>query len=240
MRLVPGKLYGLGLGPGDPELLTVKAGRILGQVPVVAVPKGSPDRPSLALEVAAPYLRPGQEVLELTLPMTRDQCRRQDAWAGSSREVAQRLEQGLDVAFLTLGDPFTYSTYTYLLEYLQQLLPGLEVENVPGVTSFAAAASAATWPLVEGDQTLAVVPGTIAVSEMASLLDSFSTVVILKAAGRYREWVDLLCRKGLEQEAVLVSRCGFPDEVCTRDLLSWVDREMSYFSLILARGAKKK
>lgn len=237
---MPGKLYGLGLGPGDPELVTVKASRILGRVPVVAVPKAATSRPSLALEVAAPYLCPSQEVLELALPMTRDQNRLQEAWAGSGREVARRLEQGLDVAYLTLGDPFTYSTYAYLLEYLRQLLPGLEVENVPGVTSFAAAASAATWPLVEGDETLAVVPGTIAVSEMASWLDSFSTVVILKAAGHYREWVELLRRKGLEQEAVLVSRCGFPDEVCTRDLDAWVDREISYFSLIMARGAKKK
>lgn len=237
---VPGKLYGLGLGPGDPELLTVKASRILGRVSVVAVPKGGPDRPSLALEVAAPYLRPGQEILELLLPMTRDRDQRQEAWAGSAREIARRLEQGLDVAFLTLGDLFTYSTYAYLREHLQQLMPGLAVENVPGVTSFAAAASAAAWPLAEGDETLAVVPGSIAVSAMASLLDCFSTVVILKAAGRYREWVELLRRKGLEQEAVLVSRCGFPDEICSRDLDEWVDREMSYFSLILARGAKRQ
>ncbi len=153
-----GTLYGIGVGPGDPELITVKGARILGQCRRVFVPKARTASESVALSIAGRYLKKDSQVQELVFPMTPDRMELSQRWEESAREITAVLETGEDACFLTLGDPLLYSTYIYLLRALRARLPGVEVVTVPGVPAFAAAAALTDFPIGEAKQPVTIVP----------------------------------------------------------------------------------
>ena len=130
-----GTLYGIGVGPGDPELLTLKAARLLATVDVVFVSSQERSGKSLAGEIAAPHLPPGREVVPLTFSHTFRGVEERSAHREAARRVLDVLRRPASAAFLTLGDPMTYSTFTYVLEALRELEPAAPVEVVPGITS---------------------------------------------------------------------------------------------------------
>ena len=138
-----GTLYGLGVGPGDPEWIAVKAVRILAACRHVFVPKARGEGESVALDIARSYLRPDAVVHELTFPMSKDQGVLAESWRQAAEQVCGRLRQGEDAAFLTLGDPLLYSTYIYLLRAVRELQPEINVVTVPGITAISAAAALA-------------------------------------------------------------------------------------------------
>lgn len=228
------KLYGLSLGPGGADLLTLKAHRILTTVPVVATPKATREGESLALEIARPFLQPGQRVLPLVMPMTGCREVREDAWARAAAAVAACLDRGEDVAFITLGDLFTYSTYGYFQAAFQEVRPQTVIENVPGVTSFAAAAARLGQPLAAGREKLALLPGVGSREELEAILNLFPNIIILKPSGNYALIYEVLTARGLEEKAVLVARCGWPDEEISAGLPPPGGRP-TYLSLILIR-----
>ena len=228
-----GVFYGIGVGPGDSELLTVKATRILGQVDLVAVPVSAEDTESLAKKIAAPYIRPGCPVLEVTFPMTREQAVLEEAWQEARSGIQQRLDSGQSVAFLTLGDPMLYSTYIYL--YRQFVEAGYRVQTVPGVSAFGAAASAAGVPLVSGSEKMAILPGEIFLASKPEAYETFETLVLFKVARTYDRLVELLAAAGRLKNSVLVISCGPPEEQVVADLQSLVGKKIPYFSLIIAR-----
>ena len=154
-----GHLYGIGVGPGDPELLTMKAARILGCVDLILAASSTKNEGSLALDIARPHLSPGAEIISLGFPMTRSGDALRAAWEENARLVLAELEKGRDAAFLTLGDPMLYSTFAYLLRTLRGLAPDQSVTVVPGITSFQAAAAATETVLAEGSENLLVLPG---------------------------------------------------------------------------------
>ncbi len=127
----PGTLYGLGVGPGDPELLTIKAARILGECDAVLAAASTKNKHSIALDIARAHIRPETEIIRLGFPMTRDKSVQRDAWRQNARITADILEQGKNAAFITLGDPSLYSTFSYLLPALRTVLPDVETEIVP-------------------------------------------------------------------------------------------------------------
>ena len=174
-----GKLFGIGVGPGDPELITVKAVNVLKEVDVVCVPQAMPGKPSLALKIAQDYLSEGIEILELVLPMTENQDDLERAWQEAGLKILEQLEKGKNVAFLTLGDPSIYSTYSYVSKVIKRKAPYIEIETIPGITSFSLAAAKAGVPLVEKDESLMILP----VGDRQALLDSLvgeSNVVLMK------------------------------------------------------------
>ncbi|MGQ9531954.1 MAG: precorrin-2 C(20)-methyltransferase [Desulfotomaculales bacterium] len=208
-------LYGLGVGPGDPELITLKALKILKEVPVILAPKSRQEGESLALEIVARVLGPAvadKETVELHFPMTRDPARLAGAWREAAGTAAGHLRRGRDVAFVTLGDPTFYSTYFLLLEELTRLVPEVTVVTVPGVTSVSACAARLNLPLVQGDESLAVVSGARDPEALRRLLADFDCTVVLKVGRHLVRLKEILKDLGLEERAVLATRCGLPGE----------------------------
>ncbi len=229
-----GILYGVGVGPGDPELLTLKAARLLGSVSRVYAAASTKNSYSVSLNIVRPHLAPGVAPVVLAFPMTRDQAVLDRAWKENARTVLTDLDAGRDVAFLTLGDPSTYSTFGYLLRTLRGLDPAVQAEVVPGVTSYSAAAALAGEPLAEGDQTLAVVSGVCGGDTLRRAAAAADSLVVLKAYKRFGDIKSALGEAGLLGSAMLVSACGQDGQNLVRDLAEVQDTP-PYFSLVLAK-----
>lgn len=229
-----GVLYGLGVGPGDPELLTLKAVHILGRVERIFASSSSKNGFSLAESIVRPHLRPGAEVERLKFPMTKDAERLEAAWTANAEAVLARLDLGEDVALLTLGDPLLYSTFGYVLRTIQRLRPEQPVEIVPGVTSFQQAAAATKTILVEAGQTLHVLPGTMPDADLRQRLRSAENCVVLKAYRNFPEIRATLRDLDLERNALFVSRLGLDGEVICRDLET-APEHPHYLSLLLIK-----
>ncbi|GFN23779.1 MAG: precorrin-2 C(20)-methyltransferase [Thermoanaerobacteraceae bacterium] len=235
-----GKLYGVGVGPGDPELLTLKARRILERVPVLAVPVSQRGEESLALGVVQAFVRPNQEILSLFMPMSRDRSYLERCWEAAARELLGKLREGRDVAFLTLGDASLYSTYSYLMEIIQGLDPSIPIETVPGITSFSAAAARLNLPLAKGDEALAIIPALEDPEALEGLIPLFPNLVLMKVARRYDEIVRVLTRAGVVRTSVLATRCGQKGETFSWDLEAGMGQRHDYLSLIIVKGRGKR
>ncbi|HEX9117420.1 MAG TPA: precorrin-2 C(20)-methyltransferase [Anaerolineae bacterium] len=233
-----GTLYGVGVGPGDPELLTLKGARVVREAPVIAVPVSQADGESYAFNVVASLLRPEQRILRLLFPMLKDREAKQGYRAAAAASIAAELEAGQDVAFLTEGDPLVHSTFIYVLENLPA---GLPVEIVPGVSSINAAAADAVLPLVSADERLAVVPATFEnLAELKDLFAQFDTVVLLKFARIFDNLLDLLAELGLVETALVVERASHAGGRVVRDLASLRGRPIHYLSLLIVQGGRTK
>jgi precorrin-2/cobalt-factor-2 C20-methyltransferase len=231
-----GKFYGIGVGPGDPELLTIKAYRLLQQVDVLCIPKSRMEKESLALNVVRQSLDRDFRVLELLFPMSHDEEVLATHWDRAAEQVAAELAAGHNVAFITIGDPMFYSTYAYLLQRVRKD-PEVEVLTVPGVTAFAACASMINEPLTEKDERVAVIPAAYNLEDLREVLKSFDNLVLMKVNRNYDAVVDLLEETGLLDRAVYVSRCGYPDQFYTTDIKSLVGKEKDYMSVLIVRKA---
>ena len=229
-----GTLYGIGVGPGDPDLITLKAVKTLQTVDVVFAAASTKNEASLALSIARPHLRPDAEVVRLDFPMTRDQAVLDAAWRANADTVAAILAQGKSAAFLTLGDPLTYSTFGYLLRTLNGLLAEIPVAVVPGITSYQAAAAHTGRVLVESGESLAVVSGVAPEAELEAVLGAAQAAVILKAYKNMPAIRRVLDRLGLTKSATFVTRLGHEGEAVFASL-DEVPEKPSYFSLILVR-----
>lgn len=223
-----GTLYGVGVGPGDPELLTLKAVRVIRSCPVIASPDTG-EGEKLALSIAGEYIG-GKELLLCPLPMTRDPEALAEGRRISADMLCARLERGQDIAFLTLGDPAVYSTYRYLHGLVKAR--GYPAETVPGVPSFCAAAAALDVPLCEGGEPLHILPA--ACEELPEALSLPGTKVLMKSGGGFPQVLEALREKDLLGSALLAERCGLPDQRLLRGLSEFSDTP-GYFTVILVK-----
>lgn len=230
-----GKFYGIGVGPGDPGLLTLRAAELLKTADVVCVPRSGIDNDSVALKVAGDHIGAAAEIIEVPTPMIRDRAKLEAEWRAGAEKIAARLTAGKNVAFISIGDAMLFSTYTYLLKHVRDLLPAVEIESVPGVTSFAAAAAHLNLPLAEGAEKLAVIPAVDDPEALRPLLAACDSVVLMKVAGKFEEIYAVLSDLGLADKAVYVSRLGYPDQFATRDLAGLIGKTRDYLSLILIK-----
>lgn len=229
-------VYAVGVGPGDPELLTRKAERILRQVPVVLAPISRPGEPSVALETVREFLDDGrQEIILQQFPMTSDRSRLVPAWQEAAAVLAERAAAGKDVAFITIGDPLLYSTFIYLLRMFREICPEAAVEIVPGISSINTAAAAADVPLAEADERIAIIPATVGIEKIARALESYETVVLLKVKPVFAELLDLLGQAGKEWSCVFVERVGSPRQLVLKDLAEMASHTPDYLSLMIIR-----
>jgi precorrin-2/cobalt-factor-2 C20-methyltransferase len=237
----PGTFYGVGVGPGDPELVTMKAVSVLQSCASVFVPKARTEGESVALAIAQRYVRADARVDELVFPMSADRGVLEKSWKQSAEAIAPVLESGADACFLTLGDPFVYSTYIYLLDALQQRLPDLQAVTVPGVTSFCAAAALTQSPLGEGKDLLTIVPTADDLSAVRRALQTGGTVVLMKIGQRLPQILDLLEETGRMQDGVFVARAGLPGERIELDLrkLCGGDPQSGYLSVMIIRASRE-
>jgi precorrin-2/cobalt-factor-2 C20-methyltransferase len=228
-----GKLYGIGVGPGDPELVTLKAVHLLQQVGLVIVPRGDTGDQSQALRIISPFLKEGQQVEEFTAPMTRDRQLVEQAWDKMGRRVLEVLQQGRDAAFVTLGDSTVYSTYFYLIEALQRSGVELQSETVPGVTSFSAGAALLNRALTLGAESLAVVPATRGIDYIRQVLATFDNVILMKVAPLIDQIQSLLTELGRLEDAAYICKCGMPGQFLKGNMAEPGELPRDYFSLIL-------
>lgn len=234
-----GRFYGVGVGPGDVNLLTVKAYRLLQTVPVVGIPKRSKKARSYAYSIVKSLIKPEQEILELIFPMTKDLKLLQSHWKLAADAIYQRLLLRKDVAFITEGDPFLYSTFIYLLNMFEEKYPDVSIEVVPGISSVNGAAASAMLPLVSGDQMLAITPATCGVQKLRNTLQRFDTVVLLKPTAAFDEVFELLDELNLMDNAVFVSRCASSSETIIRNIRKLRGQKLDYLSLLIIRKDEK-
>jgi precorrin-2 C20-methyltransferase / precorrin-3B C17-methyltransferase len=242
--MTPGRLFGVGIGPGDPELMTLKARRVIEAADVVAYPTARHGR-SVSRRIAAPFLRADQIEVPLTFPFTTEPTESAEAYeralaefydAGAA-ELAVHLDAGRDVAVLCEGDPFFYGSYMYLHE---RLAGRYETEVVPGVTSFSAAAAAAGTPLAKRDDVFTVLPGTLPSDVLATQLRGVDAAVVMKLGRGFDRVREAAERAGVAERGVYVERASAPEERIAG--LREVEGEVPYMSLVLVPtvGARER
>lgn len=229
------QLYGIGIGPGDPGLVTLKAKQILEKVDIIFVPKGKEDGQSWARAIVEAVVTTEKEFVELTFPMTMDKDVLNKYWQDSAVRIAQEIDKGKHAAFVTIGDPFIYSTYNYLLKTLQRNFPKIKVETIPGISAFNAACSRLHFPLVEGSERLAIVPVARDLKGVREALLGFDSVVLMKVGAKLEKIICLLKELGLANKAVLISRIGHKDEKIVYGLNRVKDKKAGYLSVILVK-----
>jgi precorrin-2/cobalt-factor-2 C20-methyltransferase len=233
--MIYGTLYGVGVGPGAPDLMTLRSVQVLRTVPVIAIPRRSEYSPSIAWEIARPNVGEvaGQERLFLTFPMTKDPERLRPAWDEAFAQIGTRLEQGLSVAFITEGDPLVYSTFIYLLAESSERWPGVPVEIVPAVSSITAVPAVTRTPVADGQERIAVLPATYGVDDLADVLRRFDTIILMKVGSVMPNVVAALEREALLDRAFYVSKATTGQEKVVRDLRTIRNDRCDYFSMVV-------
>ncbi len=228
-----GKLYGVGVGPGDPELITVKAVRVIKEADIIFTAASSKNTYSLAVEIASDYISKTAHIEKLFFPMTKDVRETEAAWIENARQIASVLKQGKKAVFLTLGDPTTYSTFGYILKKMKCIMPEANIETVPGITSFHAASARMNRILVEGEESLLITSGAYG-GEPLRQAGGVDNVAIVKAYKNIEDINLALAETGLNKNSVAISHCSRENEQIIDDLHSLEQRAPDYWTLILA------
>jgi precorrin-2/cobalt-factor-2 C20-methyltransferase len=230
-----GTLHGVGVGPGAPDLITLRAVATLRRAPVLALPRSSDWGGSKAWEIVAPTLGEiaGQERLFLTFPMSKDPARLRPAWDRAFEAIGARLADGLDVAFVTEGDPSLFSTFIYLQREAAQRWPGIRVEVTPGVSSVMAVPAVTGIPLADGQERVAILPGTCGLDDLDDVLARFDTVVLMKIGPEMPRVIAAIERAGLLDRAVYVSRATMAEQRIARDLRAVSDQRGDCFAMVI-------
>ena len=221
------------MGPGDPELLTVKAIKAIEAADVLIAPKTEKKEGSVALEIARPYLKKDIEIVYQVFPMVKNFADDSGAWEANKAEILALLNAGKNVAFLTLGDPMFYSTYIYVFRLLEH--EDVDIVTIPGVPAFIAIGSRVGRPIVEGNDVFAVIPSTADKDRLEEVMAVAGSAAVMKVYHNSAEIIDLLKRNNMTKEAVLVSRAGLDDERIIYDLEAHADEKLNYLSTILTR-----
>ena len=222
-----GTLYGIGLGPGDPELITLKAARMIASAPVIAYPtlEGGD---SFARSIAANLIPKGVVELPIEIPMTTDRAPAQAAYDAGAAAIARHLEQGRDVAVLCEGDPFFYGSFMYLFS---RLSGDFSAEVIPGVTSITACAALAGKPLSARKEVLTILPGPLSEQELTTRIEAASSVAIMKVGRHLAKIRRVLDTLALTDHATYVERATLPNQRCLP--LAEAPEKAPYFSMIL-------
>ena len=226
-----GQLVGVGVGPGDPELLTIKGLRALREADEVFVPVGDTGEVGRAEATVSEYLDEGR-VRRLLFALSDDEEARNRSWERAAKTVAESLSAGKRCAFATIGDPNVYSTFTYLARTVRGILPAVEVETVPGIMAMQDLASRSGTVLALGDEKLVLLPFTAGKEVLEDALKGFETVVCYKGGGRIREVLDAAQRAGRIDGAVYGARLGMEGEEVVR-AGEMVGREGTYLATVI-------
>lgn len=231
------KFYGIGTGPGDSELLTIKGKKILETLDCLYTPEPKKGSKSLALSIVLPYLDDSLEIKQRHFPMSNNLEEKESAWEDISKEILADVMAGKNVGFVTLGDPMVYSTYSYLLERLEG---HIETETIPGISSFCSMSNSLQIPLVMDDESYSVIPSTASHEVIETALDHFSTIIIMKVSFEIEKIKKILKEKNLLSSAVLISNASMENEevMIGLDDLDVAER-ISYFSTIIVYTTRK-
>lgn len=230
-----GTFYGVGLGPGDPELLTQKAVRVLGEVDWIFYPYDNPAADGFSKRIVAPLGLPEDKFKAIHLTMSRDRTKDLSTYEVAADAIFAELRQGKSVAWITQGDAFFYSTFIYVYEQIRQRYPDVPIEVIPGVTSTSAAAAQAGVPISRLDEKVAVVPATYGLEALPRLLDDFATVFLMKVNRVFDQLLDLLAEISPPVQGIYIEKVGTDEERIVTALETLRGQDLPYFSLVLLR-----
>ena len=232
-----GKFYGIGVGVGDPENITVKATKKLHEVDVIVLPEAKSGEGSTAFNIVREYLKPGVEQMFLEFPMIKDVEARKVFRKNNADKISEELEKGKNVAFLTIGDPMTYSTYTYVLEHIAD---DVEVETVAGITSFNSIAARLNVPLMIGDEDLKVV-SVNRKTDIHKEIENNDNLVFMKVSRNFEKLKQALIKTGTIDKVIMVSNCGKENQKVYYDIKDLVEDDIPYFTtMIVKKGGFEK
>lgn len=236
-----GTLHIIGTGPGDPQLLTLKAADVVKNSPVIIAPRGSENGASTALSIIEEVVATdGKTILKVHFPMKKVMAGKEPApdvrtaWNYAAEQVLHHLDQGQDVCFPTLGDPAIYSTGYYLYDTICELRPDADVRFVPGIPAMSSCSATLAEPICLGDEIVAVVPATFSDERLQDILINFDTIVLMKVHRVLDRIIDLLKSVDLLDRSVLVERAGTTQEKAFRSL-EQIKGQPHYYSTIIVR-----
>jgi sirohydrochlorin cobaltochelatase len=225
------KFYGIGTGPGDSSLLTLKAVETLGGLDILYTPEAEKDGGSLALSIVKPHLKEGLEIKYRHFPMSFNKDEKMIKWQAVAAEITEDVRKGRNVGFITLGDPMLYSTYVYIMELLVQQI---EVITIPGISSFSNIASSQNFPLVMDKEPLIIIPCTAEEEIIDMAMQTYNCMVLMKVYKNFEQIVKKIEKYGLIDYALLVSQSSLEGEKVYTDLRAIdLKEKISYFSTIL-------
>ncbi|MDQ0338388.1 precorrin-2/cobalt-factor-2 C20-methyltransferase [Caldalkalibacillus uzonensis] len=230
-----GTLYGVGVGPGDPELITVKAFRILQKVPVIAYPKKRKGSKSYAHRIAEGFIPADEkQLVGLVFPMTKDKNILEREWNNTTATLWEYLKQGKDVAFVTEGDPLLYSTFIHMKRVMEEQHPEVNIQVVPGISSINGAAARLGIDLADGEERIAIVPATDDRETLRKVLLENDCVVFLKVAKVLDLLLSVLDELDLRHCASVVTKVTSDEEVIW-DVKQLDGLELEYLTLMVVR-----
>lgn len=226
--MTKGKLFGVGVGPGDKELVTLKALRALKEADIIAVPLMKSGEKT-AYNIISEYVE-GKETMEFLMPMSKNFDELNKNYRKIASKIAEKLNKGKNIAFITLGDPTVYSTYMQINEIINK--KGYETEIIPGITSFCAAAARLNMPLCERDEPLIILPASY--KEVREGLKLRGNKVLMKASRSILEVRDILREENLINKSSMVECCTMANEKIYKNLND-LNEKSSYFSIIIVK-----
>lgn len=235
-----GKLYGIGIGPGDPELITVKAVQLLKKVDVIFAPCAGIKSKSYAFEIVKKYISK-RKVKTIVFPMSKNEKTLKGFWQKAALEVYGKILQGKNAAFITIGDPMIYSTYIYLSRYVRKLDKDIEIHTIPGISVVSAIASLFSVPLAEGGEKFAVLPLPEKLLGLKEALKQFDTVVLLKIGKNLKSLTEFLKKEKLKYTFYFAKRIGRCGQYITKDISKFdnCQKTTGYMSTMIIRKKKR-
>ena len=230
-----GTLYGVSVGPGAGDLMTIRALNCLKNADCIAIPRKDKFSPSVAWGIAKDMVGDinDQERLFLNFPMTKNPDLLKPAWDIAFEEIKDRLDAGKDVAFITAGDAFVYSTFIYIYNHAKKYWPEINVEVVAGVSSISAVPIVAGIPLADGQERVAIIPASYKTDDLRLIFQMFDTIVLMKVSSVMNEIVCALEAEDLLDKAVYVAKATMKEEQIVWDIKSIKDDQCVYFSMIV-------
>lgn len=231
----------VGCGPGDPELLTVKAADMLRNADVIYTPTAREGKPSIALSIVQRYVNATAKVVDLIFPMVKDREQARLYWRRNAEQIAETAKMGKNVVYLTVGDPSLYSTWTYIQREITSRYPEINVKIIPGIPSVFAFAAQAKISLVEGDETLGIIPACYDLEKVKRTANSCDTVVFLKDGRYFGAVIDMLGSAGFSDDSMITiaQDVSGEKEALKRNSLKEIrqnkETAQKYFSLMVAK-----
>ena len=235
------KLFCVGCGPGDPELLTIRALNLIKEADVIFVPTSKLNKPSIALSIVEKHLKKTTETINLVFPMIKDRDSLKEYWKKNAFEIAQKVRSGKKTVYLTVGDPSLYSTWIYIHKELKRDYQDIEIEIIPGITSIFAFAAEAKISLVEGDENLSIVPACYDLNKVKNTVKSSDTIVFLKDGRYFDNVIEMLSDTGFSDD----SKIAIAQDVSTEENILEIKRlkdmkgkkqpSSKYFSIMVVK-----
>jgi precorrin-2 C20-methyltransferase len=235
------KLFCVGCGPGDPELLTIRALNLITEADVIFVPTSKLDKPSIALSIVAKYLKETTKIINLVFPMVKDKDALKDYWKKNTLEISQMVRTGKKTLYLTVGDPSLYSTWIYIHRELKKNHKDIEIEIIPGITSIFAFAAESKLSLVEGNEHLSIVPACYDLNKVKNTVKASDTIVFLKDGRYFDNVIEMLSDSGFGEE----TQIAIAQDVSTKenileikhlkDLKGKKQPSQKYFSIMVVK-----